>query len=310
MTSRFLIALAAVVLFVAPVQAEQMINKIAAVVNGDIVTLYDLKQAAVPELKKAGALGAKHADSPKAKAILKRVLDAIVEEKLFMQEAEKRGLKVGDDELENELRKIAQKRGLTLAQAKEQIQKDGLTVDAVKERLRTSILRKRLIGVMVGRTAVITKEEVADYYEKNKDDFSADAKVEVSLLIFAPEVDSVAIHSDLSDGKISFEEAVQKYSVGPAKEQGGYLGELGWKDVSNQMRTVVEKLEANQLSDVLTLGGSPAVIKLHSKTKGALLPLEEVEEKIEAKLRKPRLDANFKEFADKLRDNAVVDIRL
>jgi peptidyl-prolyl cis-trans isomerase SurA len=141
MASRFLIALAAVVMFAAPVYAEQLVNKIAAVVNGDIVTLYDLKQLAIPELKKAGVLGPKYADSPKVKSILSDVLDNVVSEKLFLQDAERRGITVKEAEIENELRKIAQQRGMTLEKAKEQILSEGLTIESVKERVRASIIR-------------------------------------------------------------------------------------------------------------------------------------------------------------------------
>lgn len=310
MASRFLIALAAVVMFAAPVHAEQLVNKIAAVVNGDIVTLYDLKQLAIPELKKAGVLGPKYADSPKVKSILSNVLDNVVSEKLFLQDAERRGITVKEAEIENELRKIAQQRGMTLEKAKEQILNEGLTVESVKERVKTSIIRQRLLGLMVGRKVVITKEEVQRFYDEHKSEFAADGKVEVSLLIFDPTADIKDVRSELSAGKISFEEAVQKYSVGPGKEQGGYLGELGVKDVSPQMLAVVEDMKDGSVSDVLSLGSSKALIKLHSKTKGSLRPLEEVAQEIEAKLRAPRLEASFKDYAEKLRNNAVVDVRL
>lgn len=310
MASRFLIALAAVVMFAAPVHAEQLVNKIAAVVNGDIVTLYDLKQLAIPELKKAGVLGPKYADSPKVKSILSNVLDSVVSEKLFLQDAERRGITVKEAEIENELRKIAQQRGMTLEKAKEQILNEGLTVESVKERVKTSIIRQRLLGLMVGRKVVITKEEVQRFYDEHKSEFAADGKVEVSLLIFDPTADIKDVRSELSAGKISFEEAVQKYSVGPGKEQGGYLGELGVKDVSPQMLAVVENMKDGSVSDVLSLGSSKALIKLHSKTKGSLRPLEEVAQEIEAKLRAPRLEASFKDYAEKLRNNAVVDVRL
>ena len=310
MASRFLIALAAVVMFAAPVHAEQLVNKIAAVVNGDIVTLYDLKQLAIPELKKAGVLGPKYADSPKVKSILSNVLDNVVSEKLFLQDAERRGITVKEAEIENELRKIAQQRGMTLEKAKEQILSEGLTVESVKERVKASIIRQRLLGLMIGRKVVITKEEVQRFYDEHKSEFAADGTVEVSLLIFAPTADIKDVHSELSAGKISFEEAVQKYSVGPGKEQGGYLGELGVKDVSPQMLAVVEDMKDGSVSDVLSLGSSKALIKLHSKTKGSLRPLEEVAQEIEAKLRAPRLEESFKDYAEKLRNNAVVDVRL
>lgn len=310
MASRFLIALAAVVMFAAPVHAEQLVNKIAAVVNGEIVTLYDLKQLAIPELKKAGVLGPKYADSPKVKSILNSVLESVVAEKLFLQDAERRGITVDEAELENELRKMAQQRGMTLEKAKEQIVSEGLTVESVKERVKAGIIRQRLLGMMVGRKVVITKEEIQRFYEEHKAEFAADGKVEVSLLVFAPTADVTDVRSELSAGKISFEEAVQKYSVGPGKDQGGYLGELGVKDVSPQMLAAVDGMNDGSVSDVLSLGSSKALIKLHSKTKGSLRPLDEVAREIEAKLRAPRLEASFKEYAEKLRNNAVVDVRL
>ena len=213
MASRLLITLAAIVMFALPAHAEQVLNKIVAVVNGEIVTLYDLKQLAIPELKTAGVYGSKYADSPQAEAVLKTVLENVVKEKLFLQDAERRGISVAPEEVENEFRKMAQQRGLSTEEAAEQIKKDGMTVESIKDRLRVSIIRDRLLSMMVGRTVVVTKEEIQRYYEENKKQFAADAKVEVSLIVFDPDADAKAVRAELSGNKISFEEAVQKSSV-------------------------------------------------------------------------------------------------
>ncbi|MBQ7585749.1 MAG: SurA N-terminal domain-containing protein, partial [Desulfovibrionaceae bacterium] len=60
------------------------LGKIAAVVNGKPITMYDLQRAAVPELRKARATDKKTVD-----AIMRKVLDNMIIDILVQEEAKR-----------------------------------------------------------------------------------------------------------------------------------------------------------------------------------------------------------------------------
>lgn len=292
------------------VHAETVLNKIVAFVNGEIITQFDLEQAVGPDLMRSGLSRNNPAHQDQVAALEKRMLDTLITDQLFLQEAEKYKVEVKDSEVENEVRKMAQRNNMTLEQAKEQMRADGVSFDAFKETIRRSILRSRLISFMVSRKVVVTKEDIQAYYDEHKSEYSSDRKVTVKMLIFAPDADTGKVLSLLHDDKLAFEDAVKMYSVGPAKDNGGLLGDLSWIDLSEAWRSAIEPLAEGQISEMLEQDGRKILLKLDKKISGDVLPLDKVADTIESTLRKPMMEARFEEYSSKLREKAVIKINL
>ncbi|UZP68367.1 SurA N-terminal domain-containing protein [Desulfovibrio mangrovi] len=290
--------------------AEAVFNKIVAFVNGSIITQYDVQEAVAPDLLKAGLSRTNPADADHVYAIEKRMLDAMITDELFSQEAERYKLTVKDAEVENEVRKLAQRSNMSLEQVKEQMRKDGVSYDMFFEKIRRSIVRTRLINFMVSRKVVVTKEDVQAYYEQHASEFSSERKATVKMLVFAPNADKAKTIAMIREGKLSFEDAVKMFSIGPAKDNGGLLGDLAWKDISADWRSALEPLSAGQVAEPFEQDGATILLKLDKATNGDLLPLEEVYSTIENTLRQPMLEARFGEYTTKLREKAVVKINL
>lgn len=290
--------------------AETVFNKIVAVVNGSIITQYDVQEAVAPELLKTGLSRKNPGDADSIHAIERKVLDAMITDELFTQEAERYQLTVKDTEVENEIRKMAQRSNMTLEQVKEQMKADGVSYDMLFGKVRKNIVRSRLISYMVSRKVVVTKEDVQAYYDEHKSEFTSERKVTVKMLVFAPNADKEKPLGMIREGKLSFEDAVKMFSVGPAKDNGGLLGDLAWKDLSTQWRDALEPLSAGQVAEPFEQEGATIVLKLDKATSGDVLPLEDVYSTIENTLRQPMLESRFEEYTTKLREKAVVKINL
>lgn len=70
-------------------------------------------------------------------------------------------------------------------------------------------------------------EECREYYEQHKDQFQTDAQAKASHILTATEEESLAILSDIKEGKKTFEEAARESSTCPSGAQGGDLGVFG-----------------------------------------------------------------------------------
>ncbi len=291
-----------------PVRAESVLNKIVAFVNGEIITQYDLQAAVAPELLRTGLSRKNSAHAESIAAMEKKVLETLITDELFVQEAEQYGLTVKDSEVENEIRKMAQQNGMTLEEAKDQMKADGVSYDTFADKIRKNIIRSRLLAFMVSRKVVVTKEDVQAYYDEHKADFASARKVAVKMLVFAANTDAAAILEQIRGGSLSFEDAVAQYSIGPAKDQGGLMGDLAWADLSDAWRTALSPLSEGQVSDLVRQGAQTMVLKLDRNIEGELVPLEQVADQIDHKLREPMLEARFEEYTKKLRDKAVVKI--
>ncbi|GFM35561.1 SurA N-terminal domain-containing protein [Desulfovibrio psychrotolerans] len=293
-----------------PVRAENVLNKIVAFVNGDIITQFDLQESVAPDLLRAGLSRQNPAHRAEIEAMERRMLDSMISDLLFLQEADRYKIEVKDAEVENEIRKLAQQNGLTLEEAQQRMKEDGVSYDNFKEKIRNSIVRSRLLSFMVGRKVVVTKEDVQAYYDEHKGEFSSDRKVVVRMLALAPGTDAGKVYTLLQDGTLSFEEAVDQFCVGPAKKNGGLLGELTWMHLASAWREALEPLSDGQVSKPFTADGVSLLLKLDQTTAGNVLPLEEVAGRIEETLRAPMLEERFSEYSGKLREKAVIKINL
>ncbi len=286
------------------------LNKIAAVVNGEMITLHSLRQHTGPELARAGIRPSDPAARPQIEAIMTQVLDSMVSDILLRQEAVRLKVTVSESEVENELRKVVQRNQTTMKEFELRIASQGSTMDIVKERLRNSILSQRIVNIMISRKIVVTNEEISKYYTEHAKEFSAEKAVNISLLIFGPGAKPADVLRRINDGSLSFADAVKQYSIGPAPDKGGDLGTIAWQDLAGPLKAEVATLQDGQISGLFQLNMTDAAVKLNSSSTGKQMTLEEATPDIERILREPRMRERFTEYTQQLRKKAVIDIRL
>lgn len=290
--------------------APIIVNKIAAVVNGEMITLHELRQHAAAEFIRAGVNPSDPAARGQVDSIMSNILSVMIEEMLLRQEAERLQIKVTDADVENELRKFVQRSQTSMQEFEARLAAQGGNVAMMKERIRNSILSQRIIGIMIARKSVVTQEEISVYYEKHKNDFTADRSVDISLIVFSPSSDPDAVYKRIASGALSFEEAARKFSEGPASDNGGRLGMIKWDELAAPFKSQVLQLQQGGVSRVFQANSQECLLKFNNSTDGRAMTLEEAAPEIERILREPLLQERFVEYTQQLRGRAVIDIRL
>src|SRR3954463_12506743 len=121
-------------------------ERIAAIVNGQPITLSEVSERVAPELA--------HADpGPAGEAARKRALqqglNQLIDEHLVAGEASALGLEVADDEVQHSLEQLAKQNNMDVKQFKEALELQGITLDNVRESLRRQQLMMRLLQYKV-----------------------------------------------------------------------------------------------------------------------------------------------------------------
>lgn len=304
-----LILAAALVLAALPAQAASL-NKVAALVNGEMITMYDVQALATPEILKAGLDRSNPAHQAGIQRILRETLENMISDTLISQEAERMKVSVSDSEVDNELRKLQQRSQLTKEEFEKQALQQGISIDVMRDRLRKGILRHRLLGMMIARKVVVTREEIAKYYEEHKSQFVADRQVRLGLVIFPPSADVAALAKKVKSGELSFEKLAAENSIGPNPQQGGDIGNVRWNDLALDWRDRLADLKPGDTSEVFSLEGRKAMLKVFKRSDGTGQDLDAVADEIEGILREPKLQERYVEYSQQLRNRAVVDIRM
>lgn len=308
-TASFVLGLA-LLLCVAQAQAATL-NKVAAVVNGQMISAYDVLAAAKPELIKNKVNPDNPAQQQQTDRILRAVLDGMIMDILIGQEAERMKITVANSEVDAEIARVMQQSKLPKAQFEQQLKREGLSVDGLRERVRKTILRQKLMGMMVGRKVVVTPEEIAAYYEEHKSEMRSNTTLRMALLVYPPNVNALEYAAKIKKGVVSFEDVVRKLSVGPNREGGGDVGPVLTGKLNPEWRARLARLSPGGVSEIFTIEGRSAQVKLlRAPEGGEMQDLAAATPAIENILREPRLQERFVEYTDQLRKKAMIDIRM
>ncbi|HDQ40656.1 MAG TPA: SurA domain-containing protein [Desulfonatronum sp.] len=303
-------ALLIILFYLTLARAQDVVDRIVAIVNGEVITLFELNQRFRPFLDQFEGRELLEDDKRMLLGNKQQLLERMIDEVLLRQEAQRLNINVTDVELQTQMRQFRERLGLTEAQFLEQLRIQGLDKELYEQRMREEIQRQRLMGIMVRRKVVVTTEEIEQYYAVQQKDFQQERRVHLGLILFdSPEL-AEEVHTRLRSGALLFDDAARTYSHGPGAQQGGDIGMPAWKDLAPEWREALAGLDVGEVSGIFFVQGRPAVLKFKGEEAGDVLPLNEVQDQIREKLMEPRLEARYTEYLEGLRSRALIDIRL
>ena len=305
------LACAASLLSAQPVFAVP-VSRIAAVVNGDMITVRELERALQPEL-----IGQKldPGKNPQMVAeVRKAVLDRMINDKILLQEAAKEKIEVTDAEVDEAVEKVIKESQLSRDVFFKQLEKEGVSEKIFRDRLHIQLVSQRLMGRNVVNRVVVTEDEINDYYRRNMAGF-ATGRARVAMLVYPVDADAEKWAADIASGKVSFLQAARTVSIGPNAQEGGDLGFMNLADMAPGMMEQVSRMKKGDVSPLLSMNANKVQIALldfeeaENVDNSNAVPDAETARRIEQILRRPRLQERFQEYTAQLRGKALIDIR-
>src|SRR4051812_13138853 len=125
----------------APAQAPQLVDRIVAVVNKEVITFSELNAAvasAERQLRRQGTA------VPPRGVLERQILERLVLDKAQLQKARDTGIRVDDLQVDRAVQRIAENNKMTLADFRATLERDNVPFDAWRQDLRDQILLSRL----------------------------------------------------------------------------------------------------------------------------------------------------------------------
>ncbi len=300
----------------------EVVDRIVAVVNNDLITLDDLNNKLRPYLDKIKTMG--YPPDKENQMIFKvreDVLNQLIDQKLTDQEIARYKITVSDKEVDNAIERIKKANSLTDEGFRQAIGKEGFTLEDYRALARENLLRANLVNREIKSKVVITKEDIKAYYDAHPDQYGFDAKYHLAnVIVRSPESasssGSMQLHQKmaeilqaLSAGK-SVDEVVQAFSDDTFKVQGGELGTFSLTAMDPKIRDAVKDLSPGQYSKIIETDYGPQIFRLLDKEKTASKSLEEASAEIENKLYKDYVDQRFSKWLEELRSRSTIKITL
>ena len=288
--------------FLGLAQAAQVVDRIVAVVNGEIITFQDLQQ-------RVRMVAGQTPDSGAAGEMMPQVLESMIDDIILRQEALRLKIEVSDSEVENEIRQFKTRRRLSEDEFERSLRLQGLTQEQFKEQSRQDIVKHKMLGYMVRRKVVVTQEEIDAYVEKNRAELTTERNVDMQLIVSAEADRAEALWDELNRGGISFDEAVERYSVGP-KVNNGVMTDVRWREMDEPWREALRDLNAGQISKPFMIQDKWVIVKLLDRRDGAKQEQAAVEDEVREAIMRPKLEERFKEYMSGLRAKAIIQNKL
>ncbi len=295
----------------APEPESLTVNRVVAVVNGEMISSFDLEMASAPDLMQARIDPRDPKNRDRVQEVMRETLEKMIVDIIVVQEAERMKISASERDVDNELENMAKRAKLSTEELLEQLGRQGMKPEQVRDRLRKRLLQQRLLSNMVGRKVVVSKDEVAKRFAELGNEFTLPGEVRFAVLVYAPPAPAEEFAKAIKSGQISFEEAVKRASIGPRRDQGGHLDAMKENEVAPALRPHLEGVQPGQITDIFVMDGMKTQLKLLERIPGRrLTDLEEAAPYVEEALRTPRLEQRYKDYLDQLRKKAIVDIRL
>jgi peptidyl-prolyl cis-trans isomerase SurA len=249
------------------------LDKIIAVVNNEVVLaseLQDMEQTVRQQLRQ------RNATIPPADILSKQVLERLIIQRVQLQEAASRGIRVGDDALNAALRKIADNNKLSLREFRDVLQSDGFDFADFRESIREEMIISRLRKIEVEDKVVVSDREVDNYLSTQAVQGNSETAYHLAhILISIPEAASpeevqagqqkLTKVIELLDSGSDFSEVAASYSDGQNALEGG---DLGWRkqgELPSLFAEDVPKLSVGEVSKPLRSGSGIHLVKLVDK---------------------------------------------
>ncbi len=301
----------------------QLVNRIAATVNGRPVTASEVRSRLDPYLRELLMLypdrGPRFiAELVKAK---KAVLQELIDRELVLSEFETRGLMIPDTVIEEELnRRVLYQFNGRRDELLDNLRRSGMTLSDFKEAIRKETSVAAMRNTRYDRGIPPTPDEIRAEYEATKSEYRDISQDSVSYdKIFIPAAlpgqdvspeQQFALAKEIcrriNAGEITFAEAARTYSADMHAQDGGTWPPIHRRDLAVAFANIVFNLPQGQLTGPLLDPAGFTIVRVRSKQLAPAPPFSKVKDAVDDAVRRKQSEKRYREWVNRLRDRAVI----
>lgn len=311
----FLLSVFLSLAFCARSGAAEVLERILAVVNDEIVTEQDLQILVAPVASQYRTLYTDKELEEKLKETRKEFLGKVIEDKLVLSEAKRRQVIVSDaevDEMMTDVRNKFPSREVFLGAIEEQ----GLTEKKLWNRFRDQLMSQKLVAYEVKSRVSVSPGEISQYYKAHTGEFSQGERVRLRQILIREgsraEEDAKAfadsLVAQLDEGK-SFEELARSYSEGSEAKEGGEMGWVEKGQLLGEIDRVVFLLKEGEHTLPVKSSLGYHLFQVVEKQPASLKPISDVRTDIQEKLFKQKMKWRLDSWMESLKKSAYISIR-
>ena len=287
-------------------------NRVIAKVGDQIVTSYEL----INKIKTILFLNKQSLNQGNINSIKQQALILLIDNKIKIEEIKKYNHSFTQNNmLQNNLDKIAKKFNTDSQGLKELFTNNTIDYAIYKNDVETDLLWNTLIFRLYEEKISFNEKEVENDLKKfisNQEDVEEYKLSEIEILIndSLENKNKIAqIQQQIKD--MGFENAAMKFSISATASDGGDLGWINSKSLSEQILTIISKLKVNEISKPIITTDKLLFLKLIDKKKIKIKEnnLDTIREKIINEKKNEYLQLFSNNHLSKIKNNKFKNIK-
>ncbi|MFT5593429.1 MAG: peptidyl-prolyl cis-trans isomerase SurA [Oceanicoccus sp.] len=273
---RWLGAIFASLVFTTPFAHAQLnsIDRITAVVDDDVIMQSELKTRV--QVVKNQSKGMR---LPPDDVLTQQVLERLIAENIQMQMAERSGIRVSDQQLNQTIETIAKQNGMSLRQFQQALEKDGVPYAEAREQIRRERVISEVQRYRVGSKIQISEQDIDGFLNSARGQSATAEEYRLGHILI--QVPSQASKDQIKKAQNKAKKIVKELRNGADFEQTAVAssegrnalkgGDLGWRkeaELPSLFADIVPSLKKGGISEPIRSASGYHIIKITDKRGG------------------------------------------
>jgi peptidyl-prolyl cis-trans isomerase SurA len=161
-------------------------NRVVAIVNDEVITLYELN-GRMKDLTGLDPAEMRLRDEKQYLEARRKILNSLIEDRLTLEKIRQLGVIVTPKQVDAAIESIKKNNGLTQEDLIAGLKNRGETYDSYREKIKVQLERMELINFEVKSKIIIREEDIKEYYDKHRDEFMSKGKVHLAIIVLKQE---------------------------------------------------------------------------------------------------------------------------
>jgi parvulin-like peptidyl-prolyl isomerase len=275
-------------------QEPTVVDGIAAVVNGEVITYSQVRALSAPQERMLRQQYTGQDLTKKLTELRELAVKDLIDRRLVIQAFKKETYEIPDHIVDQRIHDIIRESfGGDRNTFVKTLEAENYTLGEFKQKEMEKIIVGAMRSKNVKSNQIISPTKIEEYYRKHRDEFTSKEQIKLRMIMISGQKDtaSAPAQKELAEevlGKLAsgaeFEQMAQMYSEDSTKDNGGDWGWIERKTLAEPLEKFAFNMPVDRISNIIDYAGNYYILKVEDKHGGSTKSLNEVRADIEKKL--------------------------
>ena len=293
-----------------------VVDGIAAVVNGEVITYSQVRALSAPQERMLRQQYTGQELASKLTELRELAVKDLIDRRLVIQAFKKESFEIPDHLVDMRIQEIIRESfGGDRNTFVKTLEAQNFTLGEFKQKEMEKIIVGAMKGHNVKTNSVVSPTKIEEYYRKHRDEFTSKEQIKLRMIMISGHKDTAnaPAQKELAEevlGKLAsgaeFEQMAQMYSEDSTKDNGGDWGWIEHKTLAEPLEKFAFNMPIGRISNIVDYAGNYYILKVEDKHGGSTKSLNEMRADIEKKLVQEEAQAIQEKWLASLRQKAYI----